>query len=55
MFLFIGNVSGVFIDKCIINFISNVYIIVCFIGFFRECVFDYDKDLFMKMRVLSIV
>lgn len=47
--------SGVFIDKCTINFISNVYIIVRSIGFPRECALDYDKDLFMKMRALSIV
>lgn len=53
--LFIGNVSGVFIDKCTINLISNVYITVRSIGFPRECALDYDKDLFMKMRALSIV
>lgn len=49
--LFIGNVSG----KCTINLISNVYITVRSIGFPRECALDYDKDLFMKMRALSIV
>lgn len=53
--LFIGNVSSVFIDKCTINLISNVYITVRSIGFPRECALDYDKDLFMKMRALSIV
>lgn len=53
--LFIGNVNGVFIDKCTINFISNVYITVRSIGFPRECALDYDKDLFMKMRAFKVL